>query len=407
MKLVEKHIIDKNSKIYQDVDNLCFLSKNLYNVALYTVRQYYFQTGNFLNYEKLQKQLQNNKQVDYYALPTKVSQQVLRTLCKNFKSFFNALQKYKTNPARFKSPPKLPKYKHKTKGRNIVPYPIDAISKRMLRSDQVKLSMSNIIISSKQKNIKQVRIIPRYGVHKIEIVYEKPIETRNVDRKNVAGIDIGLDNLVAITSNQKGFLSVLINGRPLKAINQYFNKKRAKLMSFIENKGTSRRIEKLTHKRNCIVDNYLHQSSRYIIDLLVKHNIGTLIIGKNDGWKQSINIGKRNNQKFVSIPHAKFIGQLQYKAEMKGIEVHLTEESYTSKCSFLDNESIKKHDKYLGKRVKRGLFKSKNGTKINADINGSANIIRKVIPNAFANGIEGIVVFPRRFTPFEVKKSQM
>lgn len=524
MRLVEKHIIDKNCEIYKDIDHLCFLSKNLYNVGLYKIRQHFFNTRTFLNYEDLQKHLQDSKQVDYYALPTKVSQQILRTLCKNFKSFFKASEEYKKNPGKFKASPKLPKYKHKTKGRNIVQYPIDAISTP--RENRVQLSMSNITISSEQKNIKQVRIVPGCGVHKIEIVYEKssslfcesdigksfvvqlqadnqvsaylkgkfgknlqrqidkydeaknlskglkqsisdklnsllknplydkqcftdvklseetkqllqhenhqgeklihlnrllledaypeeierhetPSKTHKLEKDNVAGIDIGLDNLAAITSNQKDFKPVLINGRPLKSINQYYNKKRAKLMSFIGGKGTSKGIEKLTHKRNCMVENYLHQSSRYIIDLLVKQKIGTLIIGKNDGWKQDINIGKRNNQNFVSIPHAQFIHQLQYKGELAGIEVIVNEESYTSKCSFLDEEPIKKHKKYLGRRIKRGLFKSKNGTKINADINGSANIIRKVIPNAFANGIEGIVVFPKRLTPLKAKKCQM
>ncbi|WP_372365040.1 IS200/IS605 family accessory protein TnpB-related protein [Candidatus Uabimicrobium sp. HlEnr_7] len=134
--------------------------------------------------------------------------------------------------------------------------------------------------------------------------------------------------------------------------------------------------------------------------MLVEKSIGTLVIGKNDDWKQQINIGKRNNQNFVSIPHSQFVNQLTYKAQLAGIEVLIQEESYTSKCSFLDSEPIKKHQNYLGRRVKRGLFRPKQNILFNADINGAANIIRKAIPNAFANGIEGIVVFPKRITPF-------
>ncbi|WP_372370248.1 RNA-guided endonuclease InsQ/TnpB family protein [Candidatus Uabimicrobium sp. HlEnr_7] len=514
MKLVEKHNITKNNKKYSELDDLSFRSKNLYNAGLYVVRQNFFAGKGFIGYENLQKELQQSKQPDYYALPTKVSQQILRVLCKNFESFFRGLEGYKINPNKFKAKPKLPKYKHKSNGRNIVLYPIDAINKKELTKNKIKLSMCNITLSCQQKHIKQVRIVPRYGMYKIEIVYEKSvyllkekditsefllelqkdtpislylrkkcskilqekienykcdkpakllkkaiadklnslIKTKiynkdifdsvtlskvtkqilsqkpkeekllefnrllledcykqlgkhkvlnpNLDKNKIAGIDIGLNNLAAITSNQKDFTSVLINGRPLKSINQFFNKKRSCLMSYIGNKGTSRRIEKLTYKRNCVVSNYLHQSSRYIIKLLVEKSIGTLVIGKNDDWKQQINIGKRNNQNFVSIPHSQFVNQLTYKAQLAGIEVLIQEESYTSKCSFLDSEPIKKHQNYLGRRVKRGLFRSKQNILLNADINGAANIIRKAIPNAFANGIEGIVVFPKRITPF-------
>ena len=124
-----------------------------------------------------------------------------------------------------------------------------------------------------------------------------------------------------------------------------------------------------------------------------------LVIGKNKGWKQSINIGRRNNQAFVQVPHARFIDMLTYKARLVGIKVVVTEESYTSKTSFIDLEPVKKQMVYLGKRIKRGLFKSADGTLINADINGSSNIIRKVVPNAFADGIEDVVVRPSGFAP--------
>jgi len=131
-----------------------------------------------------------------------------------------------------------------------------------------------------------------------------------------------------------------------------------------------------------------------LINWCVENDIGTLVVGKNDGWKQAIGIGKHNNQNFVSIPHARFIKMLQYKGELAGVEVIVTEESYTSKCSFLDNEPVCKHEQYQGRRIQRGLFRSRDGTLINADINGAANIIRKAVPNAVANGIEGVVVHP-------------
>lgn len=150
--------------------------------------------------------------------------------------------------------------------------------------------------------------------------------------------------------------------------------------------GTPRRTRRITH--------YLHTASRRIVDLLVKEGFGTLVIGKNANWKQEATMGKRNNQQFVAIPHARFIQMLAYKAELVGMRVIITAESYTSKCSLLDNEPMKKQETYGGKRIKRGLFRTSDGRLLNADVHGSANIIRKVAPNAFADGVEAVVVRP-------------
>lgn len=190
----------------------------------------------------------------------------------------------------------------------------------------------------------------------------------------------------------------IINGRPLKHINQFYNKKLAERKSILDTrnkKKTSKKVQSLTFKRNQRIDDYLHKSSRYLINQLVSNHIHTLIIGKNKEWKQEINIGKKNNQNFVQVPHARFIEMLQYKAELKGIRVILQEESYTSKCSFLDNEAIGKHDIYAGKRIKRGLFQASDGTTINADINGALNILRNAVPNVkFTNGKRGVQYAP-------------
>ena len=159
---------------------------------------------------------------------------------------------------------------------------------------------------------------------------------------------------------------------------------------------TSHHLERLTLTRTRRINHYLHTASRRLINLLVAEGIGTLVIGKNPYWKQEVEMGKRNNQQFVCIPHARFIEMLTYKAELVGIQVIVTEESYTSKCSFLDSEPIKKHESYAGKRLKRGLFRASDGRLLNADVNGSANIIRKVAPHAFAEGVEGVVVRPSR-----------
>lgn len=403
IKLVEKHKIKSTHKFYSELDNLCFLSKNLYNKANYIIRQSFVKEQKYLNYNHIQKQLQNDS--DYKALPSKVSQQVLMLLDKNWKSFFKAIKDYSKNKSKYKGRPKLPNYKHKTTGRNILIYTIQAISKIELKKGIVKLSGSNIRIKTNQIDIQQVRIIPRNKEFIIEVIYNKQIDNLELNKDNIISIDIGLNNLATITSNKEGFKPLIINGRTLKSINQYYNKKQAKLHSFIGNKGKSNKLTKLTNKRNNKISDYIHKASRKIIDICIFNDIGQIIIGKNKQWKQEINIGSKNNQAFVNIPHSIFIDMICYKAKLFGIDVILTEESYTSKCSFLDNEPICKHETYLGKRVKRGLFKSSKGIKINADCNGSLNILRKVIPNFninnIKNGIQGIVVSPIRLNPYK------
>lgn len=250
-------------------------------------------------------------------------------------------------------------------------------------------------------DICQVRIIPNSISYTIEVVYEVSEVMPLEDNSRIASIDIGLNNLATVTTNTDS-KPLIINGKPLKSINQYYNKKKAKLQAYVGDKGKSKRIATLTQKRNNKVKNYLHNASRFIVNHLVSNHITTLVIGKNDQWKQDINIGKRNNQNFVNIPHATFIQHLECKCQLVGITVKLQEESYTSKCSFLDKEPIKKQEQYQGKRIKRGLFRAANGTLINADQNGSLNILRKAFPNAFADGIQGVVVRRVRVTPYKI-----
>lgn len=403
LKLVERHIIKNNNKLYKEIDNISFLSKNLYNAGLYEIRQQFINSGTYLNYYGVEKIFKDTNNVDYRSLPIKVSQQILMLLDNNFKSFFSANLRYKENPKKFKGRPKLPKYKDKKKGRNVVTYTKQAISKTSLKKGIVKLSKTNIEIRTKQKEVQQVRIVPKCSYYVIEVVYNKTKSENKLDDTLFAGIDLGLNNLAAVTSNKKGFTPFIINGRPLKSTNQFYNKKKAFLQSKLSKEQyTSKKIEKLTLKRYCKIENYLHKTSRQIIDKLVEENIGNLVIGKNDGWKQKINLGKKNNQNFVQIPYNRFISMLSYKAELENIKVTLQEESYTSKCSFLDNEEIKKQNKYKGKRVKRGLFVSSLGVKINADINASYNIIKKASPKSFElEGVEGVVVHPYRY--FSIK----
>ena len=406
MKLVERHIIKKTHQFYQQIDELCWRSKNLYNYANYLVRQSFIWEGNYLDNTKIYHQVKQHE--SYKALPSKVSNQVLIVLHHNWKSFLHATEAYYQDPSLFLGRPKLPKYKDKTQGRNILIYELGAISKPALRKGIIKLSQTNIQFPTSASNIKQVRIVPRCGQYVIEVVYEREAKPQQLNPNQVAGIDIGLDNLAALTANLPGFKPVLINGKPLKSINRHYNKVKAKLQSQLgENAHTSHRINALTCKRNNQIDNYLHNASRWIINYLVKAGIGTLVIGKNEQWKQEINLGKTTNQNFVSIPHARFIEQLKYKAELVGITVLINEESYTSAASFLDLDPIPVYKKgetynFSGKRIQRAWYKSQDGRLIHADVNASLNIARKVVPAAFSLGIAGIAVYPFRVTPGKV-----
>jgi len=398
VRLVERHKIGKNHRLFAEIERVSFLSKNLYNAGLYEARQSFFSNEeSYKNYSELQKQFQDSHQVDYRSLPSKVSQHVLKQLDKDFKSFFEAAQSYQKDPNKFLGKPKIPKYKDKVKGRNLLVYTIQAISKVELRKGKIKLSKTEIEFWTKVKSeqIQQVRIVPRKESYVIEVVYKREEKEKKEDNFRYAGIDIGVNNLAVIVTNT-GDSPLIINGKPLKSMNHYYNQKKGRLQS--QSKlAKSRKTEKLTNKRNNKIEDYLHKASREITNQIVSQQITKVVIGKNKFWKQEVSNGKRNNQNFVNIPHAEFVKKIKYKCELEGIEVILQEESYTSKCSFLDNEPIKKQEKYCGTRIKRGLFKASDGRKINADANGAGNILRKAIPNAFtAEGIQGVVVRPLR-----------
>ncbi|MDJ0716017.1 MAG: transposase [Prochloraceae cyanobacterium] len=330
MKLVERHIIKRGHKFFDECDSLCFASKNLYNLANYNIRQGFIYAKIYSNYNLLDRALKQTE--EYKAIPAKVAQQVLRVLERNWSSFFAALSEWKKSPEKFTGRPKLPKYKDKQKGRNILVYTRQAISKVWLKKGIVAPSKTNIKIPSKiaPESLKEVRIVPNTDCYIIEVIYEKLISSIK-DNKLVASIDLGLNNLIALTSNQAGFQPILVNGRPLKSINQFYNKKKASLQEQLPRfTYSSKRILRLTRRRNQKINNYLHQASNQIVNTLRANSIGTLVIGQNKQQKHSINIGKTNNQNFVNISHSKLIAQLTYKCELAGIKVILTEESYTS-----------------------------------------------------------------------------
>jgi putative transposase len=406
MQLVEQHVIERNDPRFAVIDEAAFASKNLYNAALYVVRQSFIFEHKYLNYNYMDKYMQSHEA--YKALPSKVAQQVLIQLDKAWKSYFEACQEYIEHPKKFLGHPKLPKYKDKAKGRNLLVYTEQAVSKKGLKKGLIQPSMLPIQVQTKQMDIHQVRIVPKNGFYVAEIVYERePIQAK-VDPSFCVGIDLGVTNLAAIASNREGFTPRLVNGRPVKAWNQWYNKRIKELKKRLpkeDRERVTRQMEQITNKRNRRIDHYLHTASHRIIDFLVEEGIGTVIIGKNPLWKQESSMRKRNNQNFVAIPHARFIDMLTYKATLVGIQVVVQEESYTSKASFLDLDPIpdyksndEEHHIFSGKRIGRRnrLYRTKDGRKICADVNGAYNILRKSRPDAFAKGIAAYVVQPVR-----------
>ena len=369
LQLTQQIVVsNKNSKFAQ-LDELCFLSKNLYNVALYHIRQYYKETNKYLSYNKLTKILSDSNNIDYRAIPyAQSAQQVLKQVDKQYKAFYASIKSKKMQCKKVR----LPKYKDKENGRNIFVYTNQCakVSNNIvyLKTKQGILSFNTIA-----NNIQQVRLVPKGNHIVVEIIYNVEYKLKG-DNNRYASIDLGLDNLCTLASNVAQ--SIIVNGKPLKSINHHYNKIKAKLQSkLFKNKHTSKIINRLTLKRNRKIKDYMHKVSRKIVDYMEANSLNTLFVGKNVGWKYSINLGKTNNQNFVSIPYNMLIQMLEYKCKLAGINIVIINEAYTSKCSFLDSEKICKHDNYAGRRVKRGLFISSSGILINADINGSLNIM--------------------------------
>ena len=376
-------VVKKGSLLYQEIDNLCFKSKNLFNATLYDERQTYFNTGQFKFYNKINKEFVKNNQPDYRALPAKVSKMTQMKVDQAIKSFLTLKKSSNTNVQH-----RFPKYLKKD-GRFVVEYEKGALSFK--KEGFIKLSKTNIYIQTKLEKtvIQQVRLVPKTGYYLIEILYRKSIPKKRkkkiTNQTRFASIDLGVNNLATVTSNV--FQPFIINGRPIKSINQYYNKCQKKKQQLLPaNQYTSKKIQQLGYKREMKLNDYLHKSAAILVNYLVSQTIDVLVIGTNKGWKQNINIGSRNNQNFVGIPFYKFKQILTYLCEENGIEVHEQEESYTSKASFLNGDFIPtftpgNNTKYTfsGNRVCRGLYKTKNNKLINADVNGSLNILKKFI----------------------------
>lgn len=388
MRQVEKHLIKKSHPYYRFIKDFCVKSKKLYNHANYVVRQRFIAEAYWVRYGELDKLLKVDTQYpDYRNMPTAQSaQQILRLLDTNWKSFFAAIKDWNQNPAKYTGRPKLPKY-------------IRDVYVLILSNQECKLKNGKIhfpkvfngftiqpkFAERSYTKFNQVRFIPRGNQIVAEVIYEIADVESLTDNQRYMGIDLGVNNLATCVSNVKS--SEIVNGRPLKAINQFYNKRRAYLQSRLpQGRKSSNRIQRITAKRNRQIEDYLHKASKHIINNCVMNQITTIVIGKNDGWKQRVHMSKKVNQNFVSIPFNRLIAMIEYKASKVGVTVIQTEESYTSGTSFLDDELPTKEFYNKKRRIHRGLFKSNTGALINADVNGAFQIIRKVFPITWDRG---------------------
>ncbi len=460
MYRTQQIIIKNGHKLFNYCNELCFNSKNLYNITNYYIRQVF--TGlrketltpneeealnaintnittlnkvktnyfnrrkaseskkpkekqkeiklklynelktkeDYLNFELLDGIFKISNQADYYSLPAQSNQQIMKEAFEAWKSFFKAIKDYKANPSKYKGRPKLPQYASKT-GRKTcsLTNQIAVIKdKKYLKLPKTNIKLNVGKLGKIEGSLKETRIVPKGEYFIVELIFEIPEnnEIRDLNENKILGIDFGVDNLATIANNI-GEPPIIIKGGAIKSINQYYNKQRANYYRILrlgknpkEGTFTSKKLSKLDTIRFRKIKDLFHKISKTIVDTAYNNGYGTIIIGKNKDFKDNVAMRKADKQIFIGIPYSLLISMIKYKAEAKGIKVIETEESYTSKSSFFDNDILPTYGeeteatyKFSGKRIKRGLYKTKDGYLINADVNGALNIIRKVVPNAF------------------------
>lgn len=390
----EQIVIRKEHPKFKIIDEQCFHSKNLYNEANYVIRQEFIENGNYISYYDMNKEFKTHE--NYKLTFSQPANCTLRLLDKNWKSYFKAIKDWKQHPEKYLGMPKLPKYLKKD-GR--FPWMIPN-NQLYYDYDKSTIYIRNRLMNDYEWKCRclgrpiQVRFIPKGSCYVMEIVYEAEIPDVKTESNRIASIDLGVDNLVTMTNNI-GLNPIIINGKGIKSINQYYNKRLAKEKSLLKirhGKDWSKKLDAITFKRYQRIKNYMHNTSSYIVKWCVENEIDTLVVGKNKEWKQNASMSKGSNQKFVDIPYQMLLLQLKYKCENVGIKYVETEESYSSGTSFLDGEEPIKQNYDKSRRIERGLFKSNSGLLINSDVNGSLQIMMKVFPNAF-NERYGIEVF--------------
>ena len=389
---VEQHHIKLDTDFGRHIDSYCFKSKNLYNYANYIVRETFIENNEWIRYNKLFELVKDSE--PYKDIGSNVGQATLRMLDKAWKSFFESVKDWSKNPSKYLGKPKLPKYRNKD-GRYVL----------VLDSNKVKLKdgyvyfawkpfkpFNNRFKTNAKERIIQCRFIPKGSGYTMEVVYETEVPDCLDVPERVVAIDVGVDNFVTMVNNI-GINPIAIKGGVIKSINQYYNKKNAKIRSElakINKMNWSKRLQNLKDKRFEKIKYQMHCISKYIVDWCVLYDIDTIIVGHNNNWKQE-QLGMQN---FTYIPYELFLHMLSYKSENVGIKCVMNEESYTSGTSFLDCEEPCKENYNKERRVYRGLFVSNKGIKINADVNAAYQIMKKVFPDVFSDGVEGVGLHP-------------
>ena len=390
MQLAERHLIKPSHELYATLDDLTFKAKNLYNHGLYLYRQSYFEHKEnpdvpVLTWEAIDKSLRAQGHSDIRALPSKVANAALKNLGENISSFWKLVHLKREGGLAQK--PRLPHYLHKTDGRYPLSFNYQTFGKKRGTNGELFLCPKgiNIPIPTRVANPKQVRVVPDRNNFVIEVIYDAK-ERAPKSTSKYAGIDLGVDNFATITFSTQN-KPLIIKGLELKSINQGYNRLIAKAQELLpDSLKTSKPIHRLWSRRSWILKTKIHQMTAFLSTLFDEMEIEKVFIGKNTGWKQGLPFGKTVKQHFAYLPYETFIEQLQYKCKLRGITVITQEESYTSKASFLDNDAIPVYGatdnpKFSGRRIKRGLYRSGNGRLINADVNGSYNILQKGLMN--------------------------
>lgn len=375
--------------MYKIIDDYCIRSKNLYNYANYLIRQEFINNNKYTKYYDMDKMLQQTD--PYKKLMSQASQCTLQVLDRSWKSYFVAIKDWNKHPEKYLGKLRIPKYKKKD-GRftwflkNNQTYIKDGrlyFRLKVFNGFSFKTSVTDRLIS--------VRFVPKGTVYIMEIVYEKDVPDLLQENDRIASIDLGINNFVTMVNNI-GIQPIIINGKGIKSLNQFYNKRKAEIQSELRlknNKDWSNKLWNLNQKRHNRIKNYMHHVSKFIIKFCRSMDINTLVVGLNKTWKQESNMGDKVNQRFLYIPFDMLIKQLEYKCQDNGIKLIITNEAYTSGTSFLDNELPCRENYDKSRRIKRGLFKSNTGRIINSDVNGAYQIMRKVFPNVTVDGIEG------------------
>ena len=384
-----KHLTKEEYNILRE---LCRTAKNLTNQAIYNIRQHYFQEKQFLKYESNYHELKNSD--NYKLLNSNMAQQTLKDVNEMFKSFFALIKLAKQGKYNFKHI-KLPNYLPKNGYANLIigminikddiilTIPYSYTFKKKYET-KIQIKVPKVL---EDKKIKEIRIIPKFNARFFEIQYTYEIQEEKIklNINNALAIDLGVNNLcTCVTNTDKSFI---IDGKKLKSINQFFNKQNAKLQSIKDKQNILRQTKQqflISRKRKNRVDDYINKTCRYIINYCLTNNIGTLVIGYNQSFQYKPNLGKKNNQIFTQLPFGRVREKLEYLCKRYNINYVLQEESYTSKASFFDNDDLPTYNadnpqtyEFSGKRIKRGLYQTKNGYLFNADCNGALNILRK------------------------------